>query len=87
MSACKRCGSALHRSDECEEQPSYEDLIRAWNAAIECRGIGGASSATLQELIELRERKTTWFGKEENDLRFMLDAYLRDNGYPFTPAT
>lgn len=60
------------------DQPTYEDLMRAWNNAIVCQDIGGSRAETMQELIALRERKTTWFGKEENDLRCSLDAYLRD---------
>ena len=64
-----------------DTQPSYDDLLRAWNEAIVCADIGGSRAETMQELIALRERKTTWFGKEENDLRLALDAYLRDRGY------
>ena len=63
------------------DQPTYEDLMRAWNNAIVCQDIGGSRAETMQELIALRERKTTWLGKEENDLRCALDAYLRDRGY------
>ena len=63
------------------DQPTYEDLMRAWNSAIVCQDIGGSRAETMQELIALRERKTTWVGKEENNLRFALDAYLRDRGY------
>lgn len=35
---------------------------------------------TRQELIRLRDLKTTWYGKAENDLRFSIDAYLRSKG-------
>lgn len=62
-------------------QPTYDDLVRAWNAAIVCQDIGGSRAETMQELITLREKKTTWLGKEENDLRLALDAYLRECGY------
>jgi hypothetical protein len=51
--------------------------VRAWNAAIECEGIGGSRSETMRELIEIRNRKTTWFGKYENDTRFAIDNYIR----------
>ena len=68
-------------TDSIDTQPTYDDLMRAWNAAIVCADIGGSRAETLGELIAMRERKTTWFGKEENDLRPALDAYLRDRGY------
>lgn len=63
-------------------QPSHDDLHRAWSAAIECEGLGGARSETLQTLIRLRDRKTTWFGSEENNLRVSLDNYIRAKTTP-----
>jgi hypothetical protein len=61
-------------------QPHIDELVRAWNAAIECADIGGARSETLLELIRLRTAKTTWFGKYENDMRTAIDKYLEAQG-------
>lgn len=61
-------------------EPHIDDVVRAWNAAIECEGIGGARAATMQELIDLRNRKATWFGVYENNMRFAIDNYLRARG-------
>jgi hypothetical protein len=60
---------------DCE--PHIDDVVRAWNAAIQCEGIGGSRAETMQELIAIRNRKTTWFGKYENDMRFAIDNYIR----------
>lgn len=68
----------MSRSTETDAtEPSVDDVVRAWNAAIECEGIGGSRSETMRELIEIRNRKTTWFGKYENDTRFAIDNYIR----------
>lgn len=61
-----------------DKEPTYDDLVRAWGAASECAGVGGSGAETLGELRRLRDLKTTWFGKEENDLRFALDRYLSE---------
>lgn len=58
-------------------QPSYDELVRAWANAIDCEAMGGPRMEYRHELIRLRNLKTTWFGKAENDLRFSIDAYLR----------
>lgn len=64
-------------ADSGGEQPSIDDVMRAWNAAIQCEGIGGARAETMMELIYIRNRKTTWLGKYENDMRFAIDNYIR----------
>ncbi len=63
--------------DSNDAEPSIDDVVSAWNAAIECEGIGGSRSETMQQLIEIRDKKTTWFGKFENDMRFAIDNYIR----------
>ncbi len=65
-------------STETTNEPSYDDLVRAWGAAVDCEGMGGSRMETRLELVRLRNLKTTWYGKAENDLRFSIDAYLRD---------
>lgn len=60
-----------------DAQPTVEQLQRAWTRAIEMEEIPGARGETWQKLFLLREAKHTWVGKEENDLRFSLDSYLR----------
>ena len=62
---------------EMNDQPPIDDVVRAWNAAIQCESIGGSRAETMMELIEIRNRKTTWFGKYENDMRFAIDNYIR----------
>lgn len=57
-------------------QPSIKDLQKAWTWAIECEDIPGARAESRMELQRLRDLKTTWVGKQENDLRFALDNYL-----------
>lgn len=61
---------------ELDGQPTYEALSMAWTHAIECEGIPGARAETRLQLATLRDRKTTWSGKAENDLRFAIDRYL-----------
>lgn len=60
-----------------EGQPSNSELEQAWTAAIECEGLGGIHSNLLLDLRELRNKRTTWSGKDENNLRYSLDNYLR----------
>lgn len=57
-------------------QPTADELQDAWNKAIQAEGIPGAQAAAYQELLALRNAKTTWFGERENNLRFSLDRYL-----------
>lgn len=59
-------------------QPTYDDLMRAWNDAIVCADMGGSRAEALGELRRLRDLKTTWFGERENELRFALDRYLSE---------
>ena len=61
------------------EQPTIEELNAAWTRAIECADIPGARAESMGELKRLRNLKTTWVGREENDLRFALIRYLGEN--------
>lgn len=38
--------------------------------------IPGARSVAIQALVHARKSKSTWLGREENDLRFQLDRML-----------
>lgn len=58
-------------------QPTIEELRRAWTDAIYGKDIPGYRTESHQILLDLRNKKHTWVGKEENDLRFALDNYLR----------
>lgn len=60
-----------------EGQPTNQELNQAWTAAIECEGMAGIFSNLLLELRTLRDKRTTWYGKDENNLRYSLDKYLR----------
>lgn len=62
-------------------EPTYDELDRLWTAAIECEGIGGSSMETLHALYEARMRKFSWKGKDECNLRFSLNRYLKHRGY------
>jgi hypothetical protein len=57
-------------------QPTELELQQAWSDCIQCECAFG----TLQELYEMRLRKTTWVGESEHKLLFGLDDYLRDKG-------
>ncbi len=59
-----------------EGQPTIDDLQLAWTNAISAEGIGGAQSETRAKLQELRNKRTTWLGKSQYDLRLCLDSYL-----------
>jgi hypothetical protein len=58
------------------DEPHIDDLVRAQNAV--CYALDGAGSlaSALNEMIELRCRKTTWVGKFENDTRSCIDNML-----------
>lgn len=61
-------------------QPTNEELHAAWTNAINMEGSGAAFSAALQELTELRNKRSTWFDIEENELRRALNDYLGHYG-------
>ena len=65
------------------EQPTLQELEAAFNNCCLAAGIGGAHAEAIQELRRLRNLKTTWVFKKENDFRFMVDRYLRENGGVF----
>jgi hypothetical protein len=62
------------------DQPSIKDLMKAFNNCCRTEGVIGAQTEYLVELNNMRELKHTWVGKEENDFRFMCDAYLHEQG-------
>ena len=59
-----------------KEQPNISEIIVALNELAIVFDIPGARGLALQDLIRLRKAKTTWVGKEENDLRFSIDSAL-----------
>ena len=61
-------------------QPTYEELRSAFNDYATCIGVFGAEIEARNKLISLRSKKTTWIGKEENDLRFAIDNAIEKSG-------
>ena len=61
----------------CDTQPTIEDIFHTFYRAREIEHINEHHPETLSALRNLRNAKHTWVGKEENDLRFALDSYLR----------
>ena len=57
-------------------QPTDDELRAAWTDAINAESMLG-SLAPRNELAELRNRRTTWVGAQQINLRFAIDAYLR----------
>ena len=79
---CGRLSKAGKNCMYCDEfvphiQPTNDELHEAWAAAIHAQGIPGAYGEAMQNLRVLRERRTTWFGERENNLRKSLDNYLK----------
>jgi hypothetical protein len=58
------------------DQPTIQEIQTAWTICIELEGIAGSQSQAKVDLKRIRDRKTTWVGKEENNLRFAIDRYL-----------
>ena len=58
------------------QQPTIQELQTAWTICIELEGIAGAQSQAKIDLRRIRDRKHTWVGKQENELRFAIDRYL-----------
>ncbi len=65
-------------------EPTYDELNRLWTAAIECEGIGGASAQARQELIAARQKKFTWIGGRECNLRIAIDRYIEHRNRAIT---
>ena len=61
-----------------DEQPTVSQIVAAVTELSIVFNIPGARSEALRDLLALRKAKTTWVGKEENDLRLKLDAVLDD---------
>lgn len=60
-----------------DNEPTADEISRAWTIAIESSDIAGARSESLYNLKQIRDKKTTWIGKYEIDLMFAIDDYLR----------
>lgn len=57
-----------------------DDIAQKLNQKIDAFGFYGINvdkTFELQEIINLRNSKTSWIGKAENDLRFKVDEFLR----------
>jgi hypothetical protein len=66
-----------------QTQPTDEELHVAWTDAIYAENIYGARAESLQQLKALRDRRTTWVGSKEWELRCAIDNYLEHHGYGF----
>jgi len=67
--------SANYLPDE-SMQPTLIEIDQAYTEALQCDGDIDNSAATKQRLAELRDRKTTWVGKDENLLRLKIDEFI-----------
>ena len=59
------------------DQPTNEQILIAFENAKLFEGLPAFASETHERLHFVRSMRHTWVGKEENDLRFALDNYLR----------
>ena len=64
------------------EQPTNEQLQTAMRIAKIFSGTQQAGD-TLSDLRRLRDRRTTWCGKDELSLRRQIDEYLEGGGGGF----
>ena len=58
-------------------EPTYEELRAALNNLAQCVGIAGSEAEARMQLRTLRERKFTWYGAKENELRYAIDMALK----------
>jgi hypothetical protein len=58
------------------EQPTVSQLKQALSEVYACAGFRPSQAAAIADLRVLREKKHTWVGAEENELRFLLDDVL-----------
>ena len=58
-------------------EATVTELRSALNEYAQVVGVFGAEIEARGNLRSLRASKTTWVGKEENDLRFAIDRALR----------
>lgn len=61
-------------------QPTFNELNAAVNDVFQVIDIPGSRMSAIIALAELRNKKTTWVGKNENDLRFAIDKLLANYG-------
>lgn len=61
-------------------QPTDEELHQAWTDAINLEGQSAPFSSAIQKLKELRNKRSTWYGEKENELRRSLNDYLDHYG-------
>ena len=72
----------IYRDANIRQQPTNDELSRAFGEALDCEGIGGARAESRQRLRALRDARTTWFDSDELRLRASIDAYLRGEQAP-----
>lgn len=58
-------------------EATIAELRTALSEYAQVIGVFGAEVEARETLIRLRSLKTTWVGKDENDLRFAIDRALR----------
>lgn len=58
------------------EQPTASQIVAQITELSIVFDIPGARAEAMRELLALRKAKTTWVGKEENELRYKLDSIL-----------
>jgi len=58
------------------EEPTAEQVEREWDICIQMDGECG----TFYNLVDIRQKKFTWLGKKENDLRIAIDKYIANFG-------
>ena len=62
------------------EYPTINDFEEAITDFFVCIDIPGSRGVALQKIAAMRKIKTTWAGKEENEMRFRLDRLLEQAG-------
>lgn len=58
------------------EEPTAEEVEKAWDICIQM----DCECGTFYDLVEIRNKKFSWFGKRENDLRIAIDKYISNFG-------
>ena len=58
------------------EQSTIIEIDQAFTEALQCDADILSCVATKHRLTELRNGRTTWIGRDENLLRFKIDAFL-----------
>ena len=66
------------------KQPTEQELRTAMRIAKVFSGTQQAGSA-INDLKRIRDRKTSWFGQDENALRSEIDKYIEQGGGGYEP--